>query len=84
MLYSTLILFKSSILDQVLQPLLNTLQHLNYKNNICVVVADIDNYYCLKSNRIRSSSGPHFPTFGQEKLHIRTLFTQCIGPIMEL
>ena len=38
----------------------------------------------MKSVRIRSYSGPHFPVFrpnagkcGPEKLRIRTLFTQC-------
>ena len=34
-------------------------------------------YYCVKSVRIRSFSGPYFPAFGLEKLRIRTLFTQC-------
>ena len=41
--------------------------------------------YCVKSVRIRSFSGPHFPVFspnagkyGPEKLRIRTLFTQWV------
>ena len=35
------------------------------------------NYYCVKSVRIWSFSGPYFPTFGPEKLRIQILFTQC-------
>ena len=37
--------------------------------------------HCVKSARIRSFSGPYFPAFGQEKLRIRTLFTQCLSSI---
>ena len=33
---------------------------------------------CIESVRIRSFSGPHFPSFGPEKLQIPTPFTQGI------
>ena len=34
-------------------------------------------WHCVKSVRIPSYSGPHFPAFGPEQHRVRTLFTQC-------